>query len=50
MSVGDEKPVTVAVRFDPRVTSAKRLGLVARRALESDPRNRAAVKITYQRE
>lgn len=43
------KPVTVLVRFDPRQATTKGIGRAAKHALESDPQNRAPVKLVYEK-
>ena len=47
---GDAKPITIGVRFDPKVASVKRIASTAKRALEQDAANRAPVKVVFERE
>lgn len=44
---GDGKPVTIDVRFDPKVTNVKRIGSTAKRVLEQDASNNGAVKVVF---
>lgn len=47
---GDAKPITVDVRFDPKVTNAQIIAAVAKRALEKDAADNAVVKVVFERE
>jgi copper chaperone CopZ len=43
------EPPNVVVQFDSRKINARRIGLVAKRALEAEPHNRAPVKVKYEK-
>ena len=46
----DVKPMAVTVRFDPQATNAKRIGKAAKRAMQTDLRNPAPVKVIYEKQ
>lgn len=47
---GDAKPITVDVRFDPKVTNARRIASTAKRALEQDSGDNAFVKVVFEQD
>ncbi len=47
---GDAKPITVDVRFDPKVTNAQIIAAVAKRALEKDAADHAMIKVVFEKE
>lgn len=46
----DARPITVDVRFDPKVTNARRIASTAKRALEQDSGDNVLVKVVLEEE
>lgn len=46
----DVKPVTVDVHFDPNVTNARIIAMVAKRALEKEATDNAVIRVVFEKE
>jgi len=47
---GDARPITIDLRFDPKVTNVRRIASTAKRALEQDSSNNALVKVVFEKD